>query len=47
MRESLNVMSQCLDFLYYFDKFNNKEFIINNNKLAPPSRILMKLSMSH
>jgi len=45
MRESLIIISQCLDFLTLFSHNDNSEFIIGDFKIAPPSRAFMKSSM--
>jgi NADH dehydrogenase (ubiquinone) Fe-S protein 2 len=45
MRESLNIMAQCLDFLTYFHHTDNHSFIIDDFKIAPPMRGFMKNSM--
>jgi len=46
MRESLNIMSQSLDFLVYAHNSNIYDFSIDDNKIVPPARIFMKNSMS-
>lgn len=46
MRESLNIMSQCLDFLVYFESVDNHDYTINDNKISPPAGSFMKHSMS-
>jgi len=45
MRESLNIMQQCLDFLTYCVHEDNHDFIISDFKIAPPMRGYMKNSM--
>jgi len=45
MRESLNIMSQCLDFLKYFNDIDLLSFNVNDNKIIPPSRGFMKYFM--
>jgi len=45
MRESLTIMLQCLNFLSVFENFDIQEFIIDDYKIAPPSRAFMKSSM--
>jgi NADH dehydrogenase (ubiquinone) Fe-S protein 2 len=45
MRESLTIMLQCLNFLSVFSKLDNQEFIIDDYKIAPPTRAFMKSSM--
>jgi len=45
MRESLYIISQCLDFLVILEKLDDFSFIIDNFKIASPSRSYMKLSM--
>ncbi len=46
MRESLTLMRQCLDFLTYWANENIYDYIIDDNKLVPPSRGFMKHSMN-
>lgn len=46
MRESLNIMSQCLDFLVDFDNKDDHNYLINDNKIVPPAGAFMKHSMS-
>lgn len=46
MRESLAIMSQCLDFLTLFAENDNYDFMIPDYKIAPPSRAFMKSSMN-
>jgi NADH:ubiquinone oxidoreductase subunit D len=46
MRESLNIMSQCLDHLVYYNHSGNYDYIIDDNKLVPPTRGFMKHSMN-
>jgi len=43
MRESLLIMHQCLQYLQQFNFDSN--FIINDNKIAPPARYFLKSSM--
>jgi len=45
MRESLNIMSQCLNYLILNNFENDFSFIIDYNKIAPPARAYMKYSM--
>jgi NADH:ubiquinone oxidoreductase subunit D len=45
MRESLNIMSQALNYLKYYKDIDNNSYIYNNNKLVPPSRLFMKYFM--
>jgi NADH:ubiquinone oxidoreductase subunit D len=45
MRESLNIMSQALNFLKYFNDKNTYLYMIKDNKIAPPTRGLMKFFM--
>jgi len=45
MRESLTIMLQCLNFLSIFSKLDNQDFIIDDYKIAPPTRAFMKSSM--
>jgi len=45
MRESLYIISQCLQFLEVENSLDNFDFIVTDNKIAPPSRALMKSSM--
>ena len=45
MRESSHIILQALNILKVLDSLNDKTFIIENFKIAPPSRALMKYSM--
>jgi len=45
MRESLSIMLQCLNFLSVLESADIQEFIIDDYKIAPPSRAFMKSSM--
>lgn len=45
MRESLNIMSQALNFLKYFEDVDQLTFNCDNNKIVPPSRGFMKFFM--
>jgi len=45
MRESLNIMEQCLDYLNICDINLNFDYIIDDFKIVPPSKIFMKNSM--
>jgi len=45
MRESLYIMSQCLQLLEVENSCDNFDFIVSDNKIVPPSRALMKASM--
>jgi len=45
MRESLNIMEQCLHFLNICDYNNDSSFIIDDFKSVPPYKFLMKNSM--
>lgn len=38
MRESLFIMSQCINKLYYFNNIDNFQYQVNDNKLAFPPR---------
>ena len=42
MRESLNIMSQALKYLKYFNDKDSYFYCIQDNKLVPPGRGLMK-----
>jgi NADH:ubiquinone oxidoreductase subunit D len=42
MRESLNIMSQALNFLKYYADIDELSFCINDNKIVPPARGFMK-----
>ena len=42
MRQSLNIMSQSLKFLKYFNDCDNYNFCLNDNKIIAPNRALMK-----
>lgn len=46
MRESLNIMNQCLNFLHFFNTFKFSSYITDDNKLSPPTRSNMKYFMS-
>jgi hypothetical protein len=46
MRESLNIMSQCLDFLTDFDNNDNHDYAVIDNKIVPPAGAFMKYSMN-
>jgi NADH-quinone oxidoreductase subunit D len=46
MRESLNIISQCLDFLFMFMTEDNNFFISIDYKIVPPMRSFMKFSMN-
>jgi NADH dehydrogenase (ubiquinone) Fe-S protein 2 len=46
MRESLSIMNQCLIYLTILDSLNIHDFIVDDVKLAPPSRGFMKFSMN-
>ena len=43
MRESLHIMYQCINKLQQLQE--NNAFIVNDNKIVPPSRAHMKYSM--
>lgn len=45
MRESLSIMSSCLDYLVYWKSVGCYDYIVNDSKIAPPSRSAMKNSM--
>jgi NADH:ubiquinone oxidoreductase subunit D len=45
MRESLNIMEQCLDYLNICDINNDFTYIVDDFKLVPPHKIFMKNSM--
>ena len=45
MRESCYIILQSLNFLHVLNITNDKTFIINDSKIAPPSRALMKFNM--
>ena len=45
MRESSYIILQCLNILHVLNITNDKNFIINDFKIAPPSRALMKYNM--
>lgn len=45
MRESLLIMSQCINFLKIHEFDDQWFFVIKNNKLTPPARAFMKYSM--
>jgi len=45
MRESLNIISQCLHYLNYYTILDCNDFVLTDNKIVPPMRGLMKSSM--
>jgi NADH dehydrogenase (ubiquinone) Fe-S protein 2 len=45
MRESCFIILQALNLLHILNTANDSYFIINDNKIAPPSRALMKYNM--
>jgi len=45
MRESLNIISQCLDKLVYLDNEGDYCYILDDYKLVPPGRVSMKTQM--
>jgi len=45
MRESLNIMSQCLDYLVHFTHIQDFTYLLDDNKIVPPTRSFMKHSM--
>ena len=45
MRESCFIILQAINLLNVLNKANDKSFIINDNKIAPPTRALMKYNM--
>jgi len=45
MRESCFIILQALNFLHVLNVTNDRTFIINDYKIAPPSRAFMKHSM--
>jgi NADH dehydrogenase (ubiquinone) Fe-S protein 2 len=45
MRESLNIISQSINFLKYFKDIDIQNYNINDNKITPPSRGFMKYFM--
>jgi len=46
MRESLFIIAQSLNFLKLLKSLGDNSFILDNNKIVPPSRPLMKYSMN-
>lgn len=46
MRESLNIMTQALNYLKYFNDIDSLNFCVEDNKIVPPSRSFMKFFMS-
>lgn len=46
MRESISIIFQSINILKYLDDNSNSSFIIDNHKIAPPSRSLMKFDMN-
>lgn len=46
MRESLNIMSQCLILLQAYELQGVFDFNVADNKVVPPSRPMMKFSMN-
>jgi len=47
MRQSLNIMSQALKFLKYFEDVDLLYYNIQDYKVVPPARGFMKFFMSH
>jgi len=45
MKESLHIVLQCLNLLHLLNQVGDSNFIIDNNKISPPSRAFMKYSM--
>lgn len=45
MRESCFISLQALNILHILNTTNDNNFIINDNKIVPPSRALMKYNM--
>ena len=45
MRESCYIILQSLNFLHVLNITNDRTFIINDSKIVPPSRALMKFNM--
>jgi NADH dehydrogenase (ubiquinone) Fe-S protein 2 len=45
IRESCFIILQAVNFLNVLNKANDRTFIINDNKIVPPTRALMKYNM--
>jgi len=45
MRESSFIILQCLNLIKVLNDINDRSYIINDFKIAPPSRALMKYNM--
>jgi len=45
MRESISIIFQSINILKYLDDNSNSSFIVDNHKIAPPSRSFMKFYM--
>jgi NADH dehydrogenase (ubiquinone) Fe-S protein 2 len=45
MRESLKIMTQCLDYLVILAKEDDNSYIIEDSKVVPPLRAFMKTDM--
>jgi NADH:ubiquinone oxidoreductase subunit D len=45
MRESCFIILQAINFLHVLKNANDNSYIINDSKIAPPSRALMKYNM--
>ena len=45
MRESCCIILQALNFLHVLNITNDRTFILNDNKIVPPTRALMKFNM--
>jgi NADH:ubiquinone oxidoreductase subunit D len=45
MRESLNIINSCLNYLNILNKEKNFTYIINDFKIVPPARGFIKYSM--
>jgi NADH dehydrogenase (ubiquinone) Fe-S protein 2 len=45
MRESCYIILQALNFLHVLNSSNDRTFILNDHKIVPPTRALMKFNM--
>jgi NADH dehydrogenase (ubiquinone) Fe-S protein 2 len=45
MRESCYIILQALNLLHVLNETNDRTFILNDQKIVPPTRALMKFNM--
>lgn len=46
MRESLKIINQCLNMLIYYKHCDVYTFLLDDQKITPPTRSFMKTSMN-